>query len=275
VKSLRIGKVELRPHEPVVIVPVTDRTPPRAIVLSSMAGVELVEARVDLFEEHDAEKVSRFIRAVRRALPVLVTVRAAAEGGAWREGEPARLALYRALLPEVDALDVELAAPIRRAVVQAARKAKKLVVLSHHDFRRTPPDAALDRVVTQGFKAGADIVKIAAHVADDRDTARLAALFARHPKKALVVIGMGDHGKKTRVLFPALGSRFTFAALDKGTAPGQLDVEAMRRTLSLLFPDFARRATASSARSERSRPRALRKPARVRNPRVAARGSER
>jgi 3-dehydroquinate dehydratase len=75
----------------------------------------------------------------------------------------------------------------------------------------------------------------------DADCARLTALFARHPGRSLVVIGMGDHGKKTRVLFPALGSLFTFAALGRGTAPGQLAWREMRRELALFFPDYAAR----------------------------------
>lgn len=217
---------------------------------AAVRGLSLAEARVDLFHERSAAAVRERLDAVRALLPVLVTVRAASEGGEWREPESARLELYRALLPSADAVDVELAAPIRAEVVSAARRARRLVVLSHHDFRRTPPAAALDRIVERGVRAGADIVKIAAHAADDADTARLAAVFARHPKRALVVIAMGEHGKKSRVFFPALGSLFTFASLDRATAPGQLDLAATRRALADFFPDFARgRGESRPARS--------------------------
>ena len=231
----------LGPHRPTVIVPVTDRTPLRALGAAARQGVELAEARVDLFRDQDEAAVKRFLQDARKIMPLLVTIRASREGGAWRHGEPERLALYRRLLPVVDAVDTELGAPLRAELVAAARRAKKLVVLSHHDFAKTPADAVLDRVVTRGFRAGADVVKIAAHVRDERDTARLAALFARHAGRALVVIGMGDAGKKTRVFFPALGSLFTFAALGRGTAPGQLDVKAMSRALAGFFPEFGAR----------------------------------
>ena len=250
--ALRIGRVRLRPHHPTVIVPVTDRTPPRTIVLATDIGVDLAEARVDLFRKRAPAAALQFIDAIRRSLPVLVTIRAAAEGGAFRDSEPERLALYRALLPSADAVDVELAAAIRPAVVRAAHDAGLPVVLSHHDFRRTPPDAELDRLVARGFRAGADIVKIAAHVRDDRDTTRLAGFLARHPDRALVVIGMGEHGVKTRVLFPALGSLFTFAALGRGTAPGQLPLVALLRELTLHYPGFAPR-TRVLTRSRRKR----------------------
>jgi len=250
--ALRIGTVRLRPHYPTVVVPVTDRTPPRPIILATSIGVDFVEARVDLFRKPEAAAAGSFIDAVRRSVPVLVTIRSADEGGDWKESESERLALYRALLPSADAVDVELAASIRPAVVRAARALRRPVVLSHHDFKRTPADAALDRIVARGFKAGASIVKIAARVQDDRDTTRLAGLLARHAGRPLVEIGMGEHGVKTRVLFPALGSLFTFAALDRGTAPGQLPLVALLRELTLHYPGFAPRSRVLT-RSRRKR----------------------
>ena len=250
--ALRVGKVRLRPHYPTVVVPITDRTPARSIVLATGIGVDFVEARVDLFRKRGATDATSFIDEVRGSVPVLVTIRSADEGGDWKETEAERLALYRALLPSADAVDVELAASIRPAVVRAAHALRRPVVLSHHDFAHTPPDAALDRIVSLGFRAGADIVKLAARVRDDRDTTRLAGLLARHAGRPLVVIGMGEHGVKTRVLFPALGSLFTFAALDRGTAPGQLPLVALLRELTLHYPDFAPR-TRVLTRSRRKR----------------------
>lgn len=251
-RALRFGTVRLRPHYPTVVVPITDRAPARSVVLATGIGVDFVEARVDLFRKQDAESAGAFIDEVRPSVPVLLTVRSADEGGEWNGTEAERLALYRALLPKVDAVDVELAASIRAGVVRAARALRRPVVLSHHDFERTPADAVLDRVVARGFQSGAHIVKLAARVRDDRDTTRLAGLLARHDGKALVVIGMGEHGVKTRVLFPALGSLFTFAALDRGTAPGQLPLVALLRELTLHYPGFAPR-TRVLTRSRRRR----------------------
>jgi 3-dehydroquinate dehydratase-1 len=154
-------------------------------------------------------------------------------------------------LPHVGAIDVELDARVRASVVQAARRRKVPVVLSHHDFDGTPADAALDRVVTRSREAGADITKVAAHVKSEADCARLAALFARHPTARLVVIGMGELGKLTRVLFPALGSLFTFAALDRATAPGQLGLAETTRDLCRYYPAYAKRL--SGQRGERAK----------------------
>lgn len=235
-------------------------TPERVLDGAVRAGLELLEARVDLFRDRELEPVGECLARAARFAPLLLTIRSASEGGGWKGRDAERLELYRALLPLVDALDVELAASIRPAVVQAARRAERLVVLSHHDFRRTPADGALERVVKRGLASGADIVKIAAHVRDDGDGTRLAALLVRHAARPLVVIGMGEHGKKTRVFFPALGSRFTFASLDRGTAPGQLDLAETQRELRFFYPDYTPPAKPPVAK--RRPPRAKRRRAR-------------
>lgn len=238
-KTVRIGKVALEPHVPTLVAPFTDQTPLAALRRAHAQGLHFAEARVDLFEDRSATSVLRVVRAVERVLPVLLTVRSSREGGAWRGDDAGRLALYRALLPHVSAVDVELAAPIRAEVVRAARRAGRTVVLSHHDFRTTPSDRVLDAVVARAQQGGADVTKIAAAVPDDRAVARLAAVLARHPASRLVVIGMGEHGKKTRVLFPALGSLFTFTSLGRATAPGQLGFRSMLAELARSYPSFS------------------------------------
>lgn len=238
-KPVRIGAVTLRPHVPTLVAPFTDRTPLAALRRARAQGLAFAEARVDLFGDRGADAVRRVVREVGRVLPVLLTVRSSLEGGAWKGDDAGRLALYRALLPDVAAVDVELAANIRPEVVRAARRARRTVVLSHHDFRTTPGDRALDAVVARGEKAGADVTKLAVLTPDDRAVARLAAVLARHPSSRLVLIGMGEHGKKTRVLFPALGSLFTFTSLDRATAPGQLGLRDMLAELRRSYPDFS------------------------------------
>jgi 3-dehydroquinate dehydratase-1 len=225
---LRIGKVVLRRAEPHVIAPFTDRTPPAILRRGVDGGLALLEARVDLFRNTEPAHVLSSVRKARAIAPVLGTVRSGSQGGKWTGGETERLALYRALLPHVDAVDVELDAEIRGAVVRAARKAKRTVVLSHHDFRTTPSASRLDALVRKSAKAGADVIKIATFVKSTNDVLTLSRLFVKHRNHPLVVIGMGERGRVTRVLFPAIGSLFTFASLGRKTAPGQL---SLRETL--------------------------------------------
>ena len=239
--GLRIGRVALEKHAPTVIAPFTDRTPPATLRTAAARGLDLAEARVDLFEDRASAHVIGVVRGVADLVPVLATLRSSKEGGRWSDEDDERAVLYRELLPHVGAIDIELDARVRASVVQAARRRKVPVILSHHDFDATPPDAVLDRVVTRSREAGADITKITAHMKTESDGARLAALFARYPSVPLVVIGMGELGMKTRIHFPALGSLFTFAALDCPTAPGQLGLAETIRELCRYYPGYASR----------------------------------
>jgi 3-dehydroquinate dehydratase I len=239
-RGVRMGTVTLERHAPTVIASFTDRTPLATLRSAAEKGLDLAEARVDLFRERDSKKIVRFVREVATVVPVLATLRSTSEGGKWNGDDGEGLALYRELLPQVAAIDIELASPIRAATVQVARRHRRSVVLSHHDFNRTPADAELDRVIAQSRSAGADITKIATLVKSEEDVARLAALFARHAEAPLVVIGMGEIGKKTRIFFPALGSLFTFASLDQTTAPGQLKLAETVRELKAYYPAYGR-----------------------------------
>ena len=239
-RGVRMGTVTLERHAPTVIASFTDRTPLATLRAAAEKGLDLAEARVDLFRERDSKKIVRFVREVATVVPVLATLRATSEGGKWGGDDGERLTLYRELLPQVAAIDIELGATIRAATVQVARRHRRSVVLSHHDFDRTPPDAELDRVIGQSRAAGADVTKIATLVKSEEDVARLAALFARHAEAPLVVIGMGEIGMKTRIFFPALGSLFTFASLDRATAPGQLKLAETLRDLKQYYPAYGR-----------------------------------
>ena len=109
-KPVKIGAVKLRPHVPTLVVPFTNRTPLAALRKAHAQGLAFAEARVDLFADRSVNAVRRVVRDVGRVLPVLLTIRSSKEGGAWQGDDAGRLALYRALLPDVAAVDVELAA---------------------------------------------------------------------------------------------------------------------------------------------------------------------
>ena len=77
-------------------------------------------------------------------VPLIATVRAANEGGAVTLGDAQRLAIFEAVAPLVDALDIENHAPIRDQVVALAQGVGRLVIVSHHDF--DGPATAADMV---------------------------------------------------------------------------------------------------------------------------------
>jgi 3-dehydroquinate dehydratase-1 len=133
-------------------------------------------------------------------------------------------------------VDIEFEAGLEQqtAIIKEAGKHNCKVIISYHNFDETPGLRELYKIVDRCFELGADIAKVATLSKSKADNARLLSLFSI--EKPLVVVGMGDEGKITRVMAPLLGAVFTFAAMDEGiqTAPGQIAYSKMKGILSYL-----------------------------------------
>ena len=188
-----------------------------------------VEVRLDQF----LAEAPRWLAACRRiedhGLPVLLTLRHRAEGGAWTGPAAERLALYEEALLTVSAVDLEISRNEIPGLVEAARAAGALVIGSFHDFHGTPSAAALAGIVREGLTQGADIVKIATLIGTTKDEMRLESLM--EASDPLAIIGMGPEGPRTRVSFPRAGSLLTYGFLDQGVAPGQVAARDLKRQL--------------------------------------------
>jgi 3-dehydroquinate dehydratase-1 len=198
----------------------------------ALEGVGLAEIRLDKMRIGPAG-----VRAIFSRHPRLI---ATCRPGAMPEARRRRL-----LLAAVEAgaafVDIEIEANprFRDRLTAAARARDCKVIVSHHDFRRTPPRAELEAAVDRAFAAGADIAKIACRVRELRDNARLLGLLDRG--LPLVVVGMGKMGRLTRIAAPLLGSLFTYATLNEGqeTAEGQMPAASLERLL-LELGDYVR-----------------------------------
>src|SRR5215472_8604465 len=93
------------------------------------------------------------------------------------------------------------------------------VLLSVHDFRRTPP---LRGLITQGASRQADAVKVATRVRSIADSVRLLRFAA--DSRDSVVVPMGEVGLPARMLALREGSALAYAPLDAATAPGQVSL---------------------------------------------------
>jgi 3-dehydroquinate dehydratase I len=136
-------------------------------------------------------------------------------------------------------VEVETADAFKHEVLQAARAQDCQVIISYHDFEKTPEPAELEHIIQWCSEMQPEIIKIACMVHTDRDNARLLGLLDS-PHRMLVV-GMGERGKLTRVVAPLLGSVWTFApsGAATATAPGQLvkeEVEALMAQWQALRP---------------------------------------
>lgn len=197
---------------------------------------DIVEFRIDQFASHKPAQVLKELKQLKN-FPSIATIRSRKEGGKWASSETARLELFKAILPEVDAVDVELSSKaILKKVAHEARRLNKILIVSHHRFDKTPPVGQLDRIAKKAFAEGADIVKIAAHARSPKDVRLLGEWTLKNNSKNIIVLAMGPEGAVSRILFPELGSLITYSYLDKPTAPGQFDCRTTRKLLQKLQP---------------------------------------
>jgi 3-dehydroquinate dehydratase I len=131
-------------------------------------------------------------------------------------------------------VEIESEPGYRDEIITTARSHGCEVIISFHDHEKTPERQELETITASCFKAGADIAKIACMVHSSQDNARLLGLLDTNQQ--VVVVGMGEKGRTTRIIAPLLGSPFTFASLSKGkeTAEGQIDKETLEYILEVL-----------------------------------------
>lgn len=193
-------------------------------------GADVLELRIDLLSV-DALAVLQEIK--RTGLPVIITNRMKQEGGAWAGTEEERIQKLISLLPMADAIDIELCAKDRSMVVKKAREAGKTVIISTHDFQKTPETSIIRKLICDSIDAGADIAKLAVMPGSFDDVLRLLDVTL-HAKAAVCTIAMGEKGRHSRIIAPVYGSVMTYGYVEKATAPGQLRVDELRQVLNLI-----------------------------------------
>ena len=205
-------------------------------VLSSMARLrslpfDMAEVRLDQMNPSGGFWQAAAQRLVKRGVPVILTIRSAAEGGGWQWSESARAALYELSLPYVSAVDIEIGSRIFRRVTKAARESGCVVIGSFHDFDGTPSQASLQRLASRARRVGADVVKLATMIRKPGDVDVLAGLLKVGKRGPLCVIGMGEKGRESRLRLPREGSCLAYGYVGQSAAPGQWSCEEMKAAL--------------------------------------------
>ena len=232
-EGLRIGAVALGPRP--VIVAAGGEHDVDALCRADRADV--VELRADLFADASVDATRAALARLRAAgKPIVLTARAATEGGRAMP-EATRRAIYDAGLELADAIDVEIASTeLAAALVPAARRAGRTVILSTHDFETMPPRTEILARVARAFDAGADVAKVAAHAASLAALRVLIDVTRGVSPSPIATLAMGPMGPLSRLVLPAAGSLLTYAAAGAPTAPGQLPLDELAALFDRLLP---------------------------------------
>jgi len=210
----------------------------RQIARAVDGGAEMLELRTDYLADLTVDRVRELLAAVRAAagssVPVIVTCRDRAEGGAMDYPETLRMeVLAAAVATGADFIDCEYANFLRadnerriRDALSASSKAR--LILSAHDFSGPFPDVR--RLCQDILKACPEavpkLVYRAHHINDCFDAFDL--LHGVGGDR--IVLCMGQAGLISRVLARKIGGLVTFASIDAqaATAPGQVTAAQLK-----------------------------------------------
>lgn len=157
------------------------------------------------------------------------TLRPKSEGGRFSGSEKERISIIK-LIAEYNPylLDVEFNTLTKdRSLFNYIKKTKTDVLVSWHDFKKTPDIGFLEKRFRQMSKFSSN-VKIVTTAKDVSDASRVLSLYGMVKKTKLIAFAMGDLGKISRILCLYLGSPFTYVSLGKAVAPGQFSLAEIK-----------------------------------------------
>jgi 3-dehydroquinate dehydratase-1 len=170
-------------------------------------------------------------------LPVIATARHPGEGGAGNLSLKARRAMLHEAVSWASALDIELRSARRmEEIVATAHQHGRTVIISHHDFVRTPSAASLRSLALRAMDAGADLFKLAAQVGTPSDLLTLAEFQTGPNPLPVVTMGMGSAGRFSRVVLAGMGAPLCYGWLGKPQVSGQWPALGLRSLLESVLP---------------------------------------
>lgn len=233
---------------PKICVPLTGKDSQTLLAQAQLAATsvcEVVEWRVDYFTDFSNQSaVLEVLSHLKTALQdkiLLFTFRTLKEGGkadlSLREYQNLYVAVAESGLVDIVDVELERAEFLGRGFLNQLKKQKTALLLSSHNFDKTPADGELVMKLGVMRQFDADFGKIAVMPHSLKDVLRIMGLSQKMQGLAsvpLILIAMGDLGKITRVAGELMGSVMTFAALEESSAPGQIDITEMSRILAAL-----------------------------------------
>ncbi|WP_315115311.1 type I 3-dehydroquinate dehydratase [Clostridium intestinale] len=208
--------------------------------------VDIVEWRVDFFEHvSDIEKVKQALKEIREVLnskPIIFTFRSKKEGGQKEVSSEFYVELNKTLAETklVDIIDVELFNEEKdvKTLIEVAHLNNIAVIISNHDFDKTPAKEEIIERLRKAEKLGGDIPKIAVMPTCTEDVITLLdatrIVKEKYIEGPIITMSMAGKGVISRVSGELFGSALTFGAAKKVSAPGQISVVDLRNIIEVL-----------------------------------------
>ncbi|MGG3467762.1 type I 3-dehydroquinate dehydratase [Neobacillus pocheonensis] len=235
--------------EPKICTPIVGRTlselKEEALLIKAINS-DLVEWRADFYEQvEDKAKVKEALKEIRTALPdlpLIFTFRSLREGGEKEVTIETYYELNKTAAESgvVDIIDVELfnERSIVKSLVEVAHANGVLVIISNHDFEKTPAKEEIVSRLRQAQELGGDLPKIAVMPKSIADVLTLLdatnTMYEQFADRPIITMSMSGKGVISRIAGEIFGSAITFGAVKKASAPGQVPVRDLRKLLSFI-----------------------------------------
>lgn len=193
------------------------------------SGETFLEFRLDHLDhpEQGVKVIREFLKQHSECI-ILATCRRHQNHGKFNGSVEQQLNILDfAVTAGAQAIDVEIETAEAAAERLNAFRGRAQIIISYHNFESTPQ---LDSLVKRMTRIPADAYKIVTAARKPSDNARVLALAKAHSRTPLVVLAVGELGFPTRVLSPAFGGMYTYAAplITQGTAAGQVSARLLR-----------------------------------------------
>ena len=221
---------------PKICVPLAAREMPELESQLSRAEqlpASLYELRADFLSGEVAPALELLAKNASR--PWLCTLRTKGQGGL------AELSPDILKLGGFQFLDIELACGEERVtrLAKAAREKGMGVIISQHDFVKTPDKTEMLALLSQMKALGADLPKLAVMPQSPLDVLSLMEVTLRAVEQLgpVITMSMGELGKASRVCGGLTGSCVTFGAGAQASAPGQISADRLKEILWDITPE--------------------------------------
>jgi len=213
---------------------IAEKTPQKLkqVLKIALKKSDYVEVRFDFLK---IEQIPDALEIIKKDLNKIVcTLRPKTEGGKFSGNEKERIAIIK-LIAEYNPflLDIEFNTLKKNSsLVKYLKSTKTKLLVSWHDFKKTPSSTELKKKMNQMSKFSSN-VKIVCTAKSTDDSTRMLELYSKKGKNNLISFAMGDFGRISRILCLYLGSPYTYVSLGKAIAPGQFSVDEVKKITNL------------------------------------------
>lgn len=204
----------------------------KKLLNSSLKKSDFVEIRFDFLKP---EQIPFVLESIKKDLKKIVcTLRPKKEGGRFEGNEKERISILK-LIAEYNPflVDVEFSTMKKdKELVKYLKKTKSELLISEHDFKKTPKKLELKLKLKQMSKFSKN-VKIVTTAKTTDDATRILEIYSERGNLNLIAFAMGDRGRISRILCLYLGSPYTYVSLGKPVAPGQFSIDEVKKIINL------------------------------------------